>query len=40
MKDSLEAIITSLVNDPSEVSINEVDGEKQIIFDLIECRPS
>ena len=26
MKDSLEAIITSLVNDPSQVSINELDG--------------
>lgn len=34
MKDSLEAIITSLVNDPSEVSINQVDGEKQIIFEV------
>ena len=34
MKDSLEAIITSLVNNPSEVSINEVDGEKQVIFEV------
>ena len=34
MKDSLEAIITSLVNDPSEVSINQVDGEKQITFEV------
>lgn len=34
MKDSLEAIITSLVNDPSSVSINEVDGEKAIIFEV------
>lgn len=34
MKDSLEAIITSLVNDPSEVSINEVDGEKSIVFEV------
>ena len=31
MKDSLEAIITSLVNNPSEVSINEIDGEKYYI---------
>lgn len=34
MKDSLEAIITSLVNDPSQVSINEVDGEKQVILEV------
>lgn len=34
MKDSLEAIITSLVNDPSEVSINQVDGEKSIVFEV------
>ena len=34
MKDSLEAIITSLVNNPSEVSINEVDGEKSIVFEV------
>lgn len=34
MKDSLEAIITSLVNNPSEVSINEVDGEKSIVFEI------
>ena len=34
MKDSLEAIITSLVNDPSEVSINQVDGEKQVTFEV------
>lgn len=34
MKDSLEAIITSLVSNPSEVSINEVDGEKQITFEV------
>ena len=32
MKESLEAIITSLVNEPSEVSINQVDGEKSIVF--------
>lgn len=34
MKDSLETIITSLVNEPSSVSINEVDGEKAIIFEV------
>ena len=34
MKDSLEAIITSFVNDSSSVSINEVDGEKAIIFEV------
>ena len=34
MKDSLEAIITSLVNNPSEVSINEVDEEKQVVFEV------
>ncbi len=34
MKDSLETIITSLVNNPSDVSINEVDGEKQIVFEV------
>lgn len=34
MKDSLETIITSLVNDPSAVSIKEVDGEKSITFEV------
>lgn len=34
MKDSLETIITSLVKDPSAVSINEVDGEKSITFEV------
>ena len=34
MKDALETIITGLVNDPSSVSINEVDGEKAIIFEV------
>ena len=34
MKESLEAIITSLVNEPSEVSINQVDGEKSIVFEV------
>jgi len=34
MKDSLETIITSLVNNPSEVSINQVDGEKSVVFQI------
>ena len=34
MKESLEAIITSLVNEPSEVSINQVDGDKSIVFEV------
>jgi len=34
MKESLEAIITRLVNEPSEVSINQVDGEKSIVFEV------
>ena len=34
MKESLELIITSLVNEPSEVSINEVDGEREITFEV------
>ena len=34
MKDSLEAIITSLVNDKEAVSINEIDGEKSIVMEV------
>ena len=34
MKESLELIITSLVNEPSEVSINEQDGEREITFQV------
>jgi predicted RNA-binding protein YlqC (UPF0109 family) len=34
VKESLETIITSLVNEPSEVSINQVDGEKSIVFEV------
>ena len=34
MKESLETIITSLVNEPSQVSIKEVDGEKEITFEV------
>lgn len=34
MKEALETIITSLVNKPSEVSVNQIDGEKSIIFEV------
>ena len=34
MKELLEAIINSLVNNPSEVSINEIGGEKSIVFEV------
>lgn len=34
MKESLELIITSLVSEPSEVSINEKDGEKEVTFEV------
>ena len=34
MKESLEALITSLVSEPSEVSINQVDGDKSIVFEV------
>ena len=34
MKESLELIIKSLVSEPSEVSINEVDGEKEVTFEV------
>ena len=34
MKDSLETIITSLVSNPSDVYINEKDGDKSIIFEV------
>jgi len=34
MRESLELIITSLVNEPSEVSINEKDGEREITFEV------
>lgn len=34
MKESLQAIITSLVNDEQSVSINEIDGEKSIVFEV------
>lgn len=34
MKESLKLIINSLVNDENAVSINEIDGEKSIIFEV------
>jgi predicted RNA-binding protein YlqC (UPF0109 family) len=34
MKESLELIITRLVSEPSEVSISEKDGEKDITFEV------
>ena len=34
MKESLELIITNLVSEPSEVSINEKNGEKEITFEV------
>ena len=34
MKDSLETIITSLVSNPSKVSINQVDGDSLITFEV------
>ena len=34
MKESLTAIIASLVNDPQSIEINEIDGEKSIIFEV------
>ncbi len=34
MKETLELIINSLVNDKAAVSINEIDGEKSVIFEV------
>ena len=34
MKDTLELIINSLVTDKEAVSINEIDGEKSVIFEV------
>ena len=34
MKETLELIINSLVNDEEAVSINEIDGEKSVIFEV------
>ena len=34
MKDALLTIINSLVSDESQVSINQIDGEKSVIFEV------
>lgn len=34
MKETLELIINSLVNDKEAVSINEIDGKKSVIFEV------
>ena len=34
MKEMLEVIINSLVNETSEVSINEIGGEKSVVFEV------
>ena len=34
MKEVLETIINTLVSDPSSVSINQIDGEQSIIFEV------
>ena len=34
MKETLELIISSLVNDKEAISINEIDGEKTVIFEV------
>lgn len=34
MKETLELIISSLVNDKEAISINEIDGEKSVIFEV------
>lgn len=34
MKEILETIIKNLVNNPEAVTINEVEGEKNIIFEV------
>lgn len=34
MKETLETIIKSLTEFPEQVSINEIDGEKSIVFEV------
>ena len=34
MKETLELIMSSLVNDKEAISINEIDGEKSVIFEV------
>lgn len=34
MKETLEVIIKNLVDEPEKVAINEVEGEKSVIFEV------
>ena len=34
MKETLEVIVKNLVDSPEELSINELDGEKSIVFEV------
>jgi len=34
MKEALTAIIESIVSDPSQVSINEIEGERAVVFEV------
>ncbi len=34
MKDSLQTIINGLVADESQVTINQIDGEKSVVFEV------
>ncbi|MBR6033308.1 MAG: KH domain-containing protein [Clostridia bacterium] len=34
MKEILETIIRNLVSNPNEISVNEIEGEKAIIFEV------
>ena len=34
MKDTLQTIIESLVEDKSEITINQVEGERSIVFEV------
>jgi len=34
MKDTLKTIIESIVSEPSQVSVNEIEGERSVIFEV------
>ena len=34
MKDVLETIITTLVSKPENISINQIDGEQSVVFEI------
>ncbi len=34
MKELLETIVTALVDNPDEISVNEVEGEKSLILEI------